>query len=131
MLDYTTIQLSKWTADAHKNEMIHDLVINFLKKYKEVDAELKRKKFAITIGDELPSGIIQMAKVYIAKKRKIGVGDKMAGRHGNKGIGLECKRPIPQSLSCVLWCHWLRPANHCPNILSAPYGPNSFLNLSH
>jgi len=86
MLDYTTIQLSKWTADAHKNEMIHDLVINFLKKYKEVDAELKRKKFAITIGDELPSGIIQMAKVYIAKKRKIGVGDKMAGRHGNKGI---------------------------------------------
>ncbi|MBP3551575.1 MAG: DNA-directed RNA polymerase subunit beta [Bacteroidaceae bacterium] len=86
MLDYTTIQLSKWTADAHKNEMIHDLVINFLKKYKELDAELKRKKFAITIGDELPSGIIQMAKVYIAKKRKIGVGDKMAGRHGNKGI---------------------------------------------
>ena len=86
MLDYTTIQLSKWTADAHKNEMIHDLVINFLKKYKELDAELKRKKFAITIGDELPSGIIQMAKVYIAKKRKIGVGDKLAGRHGNKGI---------------------------------------------
>ena len=86
LLDYTTIQLSKWTADAHKNEMIHDLVINFLKKYKELDAELKRKKFAITIGDELPSGIIQMAKVYIAKKRKIGVGDKMAGRHGNKGI---------------------------------------------
>ncbi|MBR2359910.1 MAG: DNA-directed RNA polymerase subunit beta [Bacteroidaceae bacterium] len=86
MLDYTTIQLSKWTADVHKNEMIHDLVINFLKKYKELDAELKRKKFAITIGDELPSGIIQMAKVYIAKKRKIGVGDKMAGRHGNKGI---------------------------------------------
>ena len=86
MLDYTTIQLSKWTADAHKNEMIHDLVINFLKKYKELDAELKRKKFAITIGDELPSGIMQMAKVYIAKKRKIGVGDKMAGRHGNKGI---------------------------------------------
>ncbi len=58
----------------------------FLKKYKELDAELKRKKFAITIGDELPAGIIQMAKVYIAKKRKIGVGDKMAGRHGNKGI---------------------------------------------
>ncbi len=60
--------------------------MNFIKKYKELDAELKRKKFAITIGDELPAGIIQMAKVYIAKKRKIGVGDKMAGRHGNKGI---------------------------------------------
>ena len=85
-LDYTVIQLSKWTVDAHKNEMIRDLVMNYLKKYKELDAELKRKKFALTIGDELPSGIIQMAKVYIAKKRKIGVGDKMAGRHGNKGI---------------------------------------------
>ncbi len=85
-LDYTAIQLSKWTTDAHKNEMIRDLIINFLKKYKELDAELKRKKFAITIGDELPAGIIQMAKVYVAKKRKIGVGDKMAGRHGNKGI---------------------------------------------
>ncbi len=85
-LDYTAVQLSKWTNDAHKNEMIRDLIINFLKKYKELDAELKRKKFAITIGDELPAGIIQMAKVYVAKKRKIGVGDKMAGRHGNKGI---------------------------------------------
>ena len=66
--------------------MIRALVTNFIKKYKELDAELKRKKFAITIGDELPAGIIQMAKVYIANKRKIGVGDKMAGRHGNKGI---------------------------------------------
>ena len=75
-LDYTIIQLSKWTADAHKNDMIRDLVMNYLKKYKELDAELKRKKFAITIGDELPAGIIQMAKVYIAKKRKIGVGAK-------------------------------------------------------
>ena len=62
------------------------MVINYLKKYNIFDAELKRKNFAITIGDELPSGVIQMAKVYIAKKRKIGVGDKMAGRHGNKGI---------------------------------------------
>ena len=87
-LDYTIIQLSKWTADAHKNDMIRDLVMNYLKKYKELDAELKRKKFAITIGDELPAGIIQMAKVYIAKKRKIGVGDKMAGRHGNKVLFL-------------------------------------------
>ncbi|WP_036786861.1 DNA-directed RNA polymerase subunit beta [Phocaeicola abscessus] len=85
-LDYETVQLNKWTTDAHKNNMIRDLVMNYLKKYKEMDAELKRKKFALTIGDELPSGVIQMAKVYIAKKRKIGVGDKMAGRHGNKGI---------------------------------------------
>ena len=85
-LDYTSIQLSGWTNDEHKNEMISQLIINYIRKYKELDAEINRKKFAITIGDELPSGIMQMAKVYIAKKRKIGVGDKMAGRHGNKGI---------------------------------------------
>ena len=85
-LDYTSIQLSGWTNDEHKNELISQLIINYIRKYKELDAEIKRKKFAITIGDELPSGIMQMAKVYIAKKRKIGVGDKMAGRHGNKGI---------------------------------------------
>ena len=84
--DYTAVQLSGWTNDEHINTMVATLVSNFLKKYKLLDAEMKRKKFAITIGDELPSGIIQMAKVYIAKKRKIGVGDKMAGRHGNKGI---------------------------------------------
>ncbi len=85
-MDFTVVQLSGWTNDEHANGMIRDLILNYLKLYKELDAELKRKKFAITIGDELPSGIVQMAKVYIAKKRKIGVGDKMAGRHGNKGI---------------------------------------------
>ena len=85
-LDYTSVQLSGWTNDEHTNTLIRELVINYLKKYKVLDAELKRKKLALTIGDELPAGIIQMAKVYIAKKRKIGVGDKMAGRHGNKGI---------------------------------------------
>ena len=84
--DYTAVQLSGWTNDEHTNELISKLIINYLKKFKLLDAEMKRRKFAITIGDELPSGIIQMAKVYIAKKRKIGVGDKMAGRHGNKGI---------------------------------------------
>ena len=85
-LDLTAVQLSGWTDDEHTNGLIRQLIINYLKKYKILDAELKRKKDALTIGDELPSGIIQMAKVYIAKKRKIGVGDKMAGRHGNKGI---------------------------------------------
>ncbi len=84
--DFTVVQLSDWTNNAHANKLIPQLIINYLKKFKLLDAEMKRKKFAITIGDELPSGIIQMAKVYIAKKRKIGVGDKMAGRHGNKGI---------------------------------------------
>jgi DNA-directed RNA polymerase subunit beta len=85
-IDFTTIQLTKWTNDAHKNDLIRQLILNYLKIYKEMDAQLKRQKFNITIGDELPNGILQMAKVYIAKKRKIRVGDKMAGRHGNKGI---------------------------------------------
>ena len=85
-IDYTSVQLSGWTEDEHTNELVRQLVINYLKKYNLMDAVLKRKKFAITIGDELPSGIIQMATVSVAKKRKIGVGDKMAGRHGNKGI---------------------------------------------
>ncbi len=85
-LDYTSVELHDWTDDEHANKLIRQLVINYLKKYNQMDAILKRKKFAITIGDDLPSGIIQQAKVYIAKKRKIGVGDKMAGRHGNKGI---------------------------------------------
>ena len=85
-LDFTTVELSSWTADERINKMIGKLIINYLKKFKEADAELKRQKYSLTIGDDLPSGIIQMAKVYVAKKRKIGVGDKMAGRHGNKGI---------------------------------------------
>ena len=85
-LDYNAIQVSKWTTDTHKNELIKQLIVNYLKKYKELDSELKRKKFDLTVGDELPTGIVQIAKVYIAKKRKIQVGDKMAGRHGNKGI---------------------------------------------
>ena len=85
-LDYATLILSKWTNDSKKNDLIRETIINYIRKHKEIDAELHRKKLDISIGDELPSGIMQMAKVYIAKKRKIGVGDKMAGRHGNKGI---------------------------------------------
>ena len=85
-IDYETINLSKWSSDARVNGMVAAVITNYLRKSKEIDSELRRKKFDITIGDELPSGIMQMAKVYIAKKRKIGVGDKMAGRHGNKGI---------------------------------------------
>ncbi len=85
-IDYTTVQVSKWTADPAKNELIRTTIINYLRKYKELDAELRRRKFDESVGDELPQGIVQLAKVYIAKKRKISVGDKMAGRHGNKGI---------------------------------------------
>jgi len=85
-IDYSAVQLSKWTTDSHRNELVKKLIMNYLRKHKELDAQIKRQKFNITIGDELPNGIVQIAKVYIAKKRKIRVGDKMAGRHGNKGI---------------------------------------------
>ena len=85
-LEYDGVQSNAWTEDEHTNGLISTLIRNYIRKYKLLDAELKRRKFAITIGDELPSGILQMAKVYVAKKRKIGVGDKLAGRHGNKGI---------------------------------------------
>ncbi len=85
-IDYDTINLSKWTADAHKNDLIRTTIVNFLRKSKEIEAAHRRKKYDISIGDDLPSGIMKLAKVYVAKKRKISVGDKMAGRHGNKGI---------------------------------------------
>ena len=85
-LKYDSVQSNNWTGDEHTDSLIQRLVMNYIHKYKLLDAELKRKKFAITIGDELPSGVLQMAKVYVAKKRKIQVGDKLAGRHGNKGI---------------------------------------------
>ncbi|MGM9843755.1 MAG: DNA-directed RNA polymerase subunit beta [Muribaculaceae bacterium] len=85
-INFDEINHSNWTADEHNNDLISKTIVNYLRKSKEIDAELRRKKFDISIGDELPSGIMQMAKVYIAKKRKISVGDKMAGRHGNKGI---------------------------------------------
>ena len=85
-LEYDGIQSNDWTDDEHTNGLIQTLILNYIRKYKLLDAELKRCKFAISIGDELPTGVLQMAKVYIAKKRKISVGDKLAGRHGNKGI---------------------------------------------
>ncbi len=85
-IDYLTIGTTNWTSDAAKASLVSQLINNFVAKYKEFDAELKRTKYNITNGDEMPSGVIQLAKVYIAKKRKLRVGDKMAGRHGNKGI---------------------------------------------
>lgn len=85
-LDYNTVNPNKWTTDKEKNELIQRVIHNYRMKYKELDAKEKRQKYNLTIGDELPAGIVQLAKVYIAKKRKITVGDKMAGRHGNKGI---------------------------------------------
>jgi len=85
-IDYLTINPSKWTTDKDKNDLIFDLINNYNMKYKELEAVSRRKRYNVTIGDELPAGIIQLAKVYVAKKRKLQIGDKMAGRHGNKGI---------------------------------------------
>ncbi len=85
-IDFNNVNPSKWTTDKDKNDTIKNLLHNYLIKYKELDGTYKRKKYNITIGDELPTGIVRLAKVYVAKKRKITVGDKMAGRHGNKGI---------------------------------------------
>ncbi|MBK0382697.1 DNA-directed RNA polymerase subunit beta [Pedobacter sp. SD-b] len=85
-LDYNHINPTKWTTDDDKNDLIKILLHNFGIKTNEELGAYRRDKFAISVGDELPSGIVQMAKVYVAKKRKLKVGDKMAGRHGNKGI---------------------------------------------
>jgi DNA-directed RNA polymerase subunit beta len=85
-LDYTNVNPNKWTTDKDKNDMIKGLINNYIIKHKEVLGVFNRKKFMAMVGDDLPAGIVQMAKVYVAKKRKLKVGDKMAGRHGNKGI---------------------------------------------
>lgn len=85
-IDYLTVNPHKWTTDKVKNEQIAQLINNYIIKYKEILGVYNRKKFIATVGDDLPNGIVKMAKVYIAKKRKLTVGDKMAGRHGNKGI---------------------------------------------
>lgn len=84
--DFINISPRKWTTDKEKNDLIKKLLHNYSIKHKEEVGRFNREKFNLTVGDELPTGIVQMAKVYIAKKRKIKVGDKMAGRHGNKGI---------------------------------------------
>jgi len=85
-LDYTTLSPAGWTTDDAKNDMIKRTLNNYNIKANDALGQMKRKKFAITVGDELPQGIVQLAKVYLANKRKLKVGDKMAGRHGNKGI---------------------------------------------
>ncbi|WP_370214378.1 DNA-directed RNA polymerase subunit beta [Mesoflavibacter profundi] len=84
--DYTHLTSGTWTTDEHTNKLVADLIHNYKIKENDLQGALRREKFTISVGDELPSGIIKLAKVYIAKKRKLKVGDKMAGRHGNKGI---------------------------------------------
>ncbi len=85
-IDYISVNPVNWTTDDKTNKLIERLLHNYTIKFKEIQGKYRRKKYSITVGDELPIGILQLAKVYIAKKRKIKVGDKMAGRHGNKGI---------------------------------------------
>ncbi|TYA86755.1 DNA-directed RNA polymerase subunit beta [Seonamhaeicola marinus] len=84
--DYAHLVSGKWTTDDHTNALVADLIHNYKIKENDLQGSLRREKFTISVGDELPAGIIKLAKVYIAKKRKLKVGDKMAGRHGNKGI---------------------------------------------
>ena len=84
--DYAHLTQGTWTTDDHLNALVADLLHNYRIKENDIQGNLRREKFTISVGDELPSGIIKLAKVYIAKKRKLKVGDKMAGRHGNKGI---------------------------------------------
>lgn len=85
-LDFINVSPGRWTTDKNRNETISKLLFNYMVEQKKIDGDYRRKKLEITIGDELPAGIIQLAKVYIASKRVVKVGDKFAGRHGNKGI---------------------------------------------
>jgi len=85
-IDYLNVNSNKWTTDKAKNALIKKLINNYSIKYKEILGIYNRKKFVASVGDDLPNGIVQMAKVFVAKKRKLTVGDKMSGRHGNKGI---------------------------------------------
>jgi DNA-directed RNA polymerase subunit beta len=85
-VDYTNVNANNWSTDAEKNDMIKQILSNYKNRVNQVLADYRRKEYAISVGDELPTGILKLAKVYIAQKRKLKVGDKMAGRHGNKGI---------------------------------------------
>ncbi len=85
-LDYSTVNPSNWTKDEHVNSLVKRVIHNYTVKLNDILGNHKRKKFTVSVGDELPAGIVKLAKVYVAKKRKLTVGDKMAGRHGNKGI---------------------------------------------
>ena len=85
-IDYLTVNPNKWTSDEKINKLIGAIIDNYTVKHKEIEGRYNREKYVASVGDELPNGIVQMAKVYVAKKRKLMIGDKMAGRHGNKGI---------------------------------------------
>ena len=84
--DFAHLVSTKWVTDKNSNHIVSQILHNYKIKENDLRGSLRREKFTISVGDELPSGILKLAKVYIAKKRKLKVGDKMAGRHGNKGI---------------------------------------------
>ncbi len=84
--DFTHLTKGNWVRDENQNKLISELIHNYKIKVNDLQGGLRREKFTISVGDELPAGVVKLAKVYIAKKRKLKVGDKMAGRHGNKGI---------------------------------------------
>ncbi|MFZ1693530.1 MAG: DNA-directed RNA polymerase subunit beta [Flavobacteriales bacterium] len=85
-IDFITVDPTDWVADKKKSELVRQLIHNYTIRFSDISGAYKRKKFTVSIGDELPAGIVKLAKVYVAAKRKLTVGDKMAGRHGNKGI---------------------------------------------
>jgi DNA-directed RNA polymerase subunit beta len=85
-IDFITVDPTDWVADKRKSELVRQLIHNYTIRHSDISGAYKRKKFTVSIGDELPAGIVKLAKVYVASKRKLTVGDKMAGRHGNKGI---------------------------------------------
>ena len=85
-IDFTMVDPNQWTSSETNNKLINKIISNYLRKYNEIFGDYRRKRFAITVGDELPTGVLQLAKIQIAQKRKVKVGDKLAGRHGNKGI---------------------------------------------
>ena len=85
-LDFSIVNTDGWTRDEDNNRLVKRVVHNYNLKYNDLLGTFKRKKFQVTVGDELPAGIVKLAKVFVANKRKLKVGDKMAGRHGNKGI---------------------------------------------
>ena len=92
-MGYLNLGTCKWTGDSHLDALVEKTINNYTIEWKKADAAIKREKYNLTNGDELPqTGVIQMAKVYIAKKRKLKVGDKMAGRHGHKGNGARIVR---------------------------------------
>ena len=85
-VDFLSVNPNKWTTNKENNVILIKIIQGYIRKYNDIFGEYRRERFAITVGDELPKGVLQLATVYIAKKRKVKVGDKLAGRHGNKGI---------------------------------------------